>query len=133
MDELSDVCALLGTSGNKGELDWDQLPCLADHRTTHALLSNARVGWKVMGSVRPLVAKPVPGAVAACATRATLVVIPQNPNHKPDIARLQLLECHYGGTTIHPCMAELDKKVPKDMPLPEGAKPIHPRGAKPAD
>ena len=64
-------------------------------------------------------------------TLASCWANPQNPNHKPNIIRLRLLECCYSGTTIHPCMAELDKKVPKDMLLPEGAKPIRPRGAKP--
>ena len=40
--------ALLGASGIEGELDWDQLLRLVDTRTTHAPLSNARAGWKVI-------------------------------------------------------------------------------------
>ena len=70
---------------------------------------------------------------AARHTLASCWANPQNAGHKPDIARLRLLECRYGGTAIHPCMAELDKKIPKDTPLPEGAKPIRPKGAKPTD
>ena len=30
------------------------------------------------------------------------------------------------------CMAELDKQVPKDTPLPDGARPIWPWGSKPS-
>ena len=31
-----------------------------------------------------------------------------------------------------PCMAELDKQVPKDTPLPDGARPIWPWGSQPS-
>lgn len=168
LDELADVCALLGAEGDEGELDWDQLLRLADHRTTHAPMSRKRAGWKVTGFGRPPVAEPAPGAVAARPARAVMVdtachsterqdlqlavsqpcelcmhlgrtmnaarhtlatcwANPQNPNHKPDIARIRLLECRHGGVTIHPCMAELDKQVARDTPLPEGARPIRPR------
>ena len=53
-----------------------------------------------------------------------------NPNHKPDITWIQLLECRHGSTSVHPCMAELDKQVSKDTQLPDGARPILPQGSK---
>ena len=73
LDELSDVCALLGGGSDDGELEWDQLVRLADHRTTHAPLSSSRAAWQVTGFGRPVVAAPTPGAVAAQPSRPTVV------------------------------------------------------------
>ena len=65
LDELSDVRALMCEEGDAGELDWDMLVRLADHRTTHAPFARNRAAWKVVGFGPPKVAAPAPGAVAA--------------------------------------------------------------------
>ena len=61
-------------------------------------------------------------------TLATCWANPLNPGHKPQDARLRILELRHGGTPLHPCQTELAKQIPPDTPLPPGGRAVRPRG-----